>query len=352
MHHNRMNWIGRIGLAVLLALGIVTASAAHDRQRGLRGTLWVTNRVLNNVTAIDVATGTVLGVIPVGNNPIDVVAPRGTGKVYVSNEADNTISIIDKRTLAVTTINTGANPHHLSASPNSKYVYFGESGTNKVGIIDTRTDTLVEYEAGPPEARTQAVFATPNGKMLLATNTGVNAVVALDARNGKVLWTVPLASNPSEALPDKTGKLAYVSIRGTNQLLVIELERGTIVGTVEVGMTPVSAPDTLHLTPDGKTLVIGLRDKPAQIAVVDTATLDAETVALPGSTTGHNWGSTNGRYSFVVVEADPAQGYPAGVAVVDHRTNSVVAVYPYPANESGERGRPHGLFYEPQQLKP
>lgn len=346
-----MRWFnGRMGMVaglVALAFSVIGASLAAPsygapRLVATNGTVWVTNRVLNNVTAFDAATGRVIGTIPVGNNPIDVVAPRGTGKVYVSNEADNTISVINTRTLAVTTINTGAKPHHLSVSPNNRFVYFGESGANKIGIIDTRTDTLAEYEAGPTEARTQAVFATPNGKMLLATNTGVNAVVALDARTGEQLWTVPLESNPSEALPDKTGTRAYVSIRGTDQLVVIELESGTVVGRVAVG----TAPDTLHLTPDGKTLVIGLRDKPAQIAVVDTATLNVQTIALDGSTTGHNWGSTSGRYSFVVVEADAEKGYAAGVAVVDQRTNSVVTTYPYPGG-----GRPHGLFFEPGALE-
>jgi hypothetical protein len=51
--------------------------------------------------------------------------------------------------------------------------------------------------------------------------------------------------------------------------------------------------------------------------------------------TGHNWLSANGRYTFVSLDD------PGGVGVIDHRTNSIVATWPYPGG-----GSVHGMFYD------
>ena len=91
-------------LALLLAMlaGLVPALAGATQQPrldGVRGTVWVTDRQLNRVGAFDAATGLNEANIAVGLNPIGVAAPRHTGKVYVSNETSNTVSVIDVSTL-------------------------------------------------------------------------------------------------------------------------------------------------------------------------------------------------------------------------------------------------------------
>jgi hypothetical protein len=66
-------------------------------------------------------------------------------------------------------------------------------------------------------------------------------------------------------------------------------------------------------------------------------------VAGPGTLAAHNWLSANGRYSYVAFE-----GPGAGVAVVDHTTQTVVATYPYPGG-----GIPHGIqLDDPAALRP
>ena len=102
-------------------------------------------------------------------------------------------------------------------------------------------------------------------------------------------------------------------------------------------------PDTLQLTPDKQLLVVTLRGTPAQISLLDAKTFTVQLVSIPGhTTTGHHWLSKNGRLTFVAVES------PGGLAVVDNETGAVVADYPYPNPPGGNR--PHGVFFQPQQL--
>jgi YVTN family beta-propeller protein len=303
---------------------------------GPRGRVWITNRDRGEVAVLDAGTGEVLGTTPVGKDPIGVISPNGSGKIYVTNEGGNSVSVIDMaRRAVVATIPTGPRPHHIAASPNGRFVYFGEFGTNKVGVIDTQRDALVaEYVSGPPEARTHAVSVTSDGKTLLVTNDVSNTIAALDAQSGAIKWSVAAGSFPYETVPDNAGKVAYASIRRANSLAMIDLDGQQIVREVPIGTEPV----TLQLTANGKLLVVALRSRPAALALVDTDTLGFSLVNLPGAA-GHNWLSSNGRFSFVAIEASVP-----GIAVVEHETRQVVAYHPYP----GE-GRPHGVFVEPGQ---
>lgn len=116
-----------------------------------------------------------------------------------------------------------------------------------------------------------------------------------------------------------------------------------MIGSADV----LNQPDTLQLTNDSKTLVVGLRaappGAPARMALIDTETLTTRYVDLPGTTTGHQWLSANGHYTFIALEMSAA---PGAIAVVDNSEAAVVAVYSYPGG-----ARPHGVFYEPSVLR-
>jgi DNA-binding beta-propeller fold protein YncE len=149
------------------------------------------------------------------------------------------------------------------------------------------------------------------------------------------VWELPIGKNPSEILVTRDGKRAFVSIRDEDKVRVVDLTRKkpVIIGETGVG----AQPDTLSLTRDEKTLVIGLRGIPqAQMALVNTDTLAVRLVSLPGGTTGHHALSPDGRYTYIAVN------FPGSVAVVDNRAGSVVDVYPYPGGPL-----PHGVFYVP-----
>ena len=88
-------------IVVMAVLAAVPFSAAHVRARaealpGASGTLWVTNTITNDVAVFDAATGELFALIPVAAKPIGVVAPHGTGKVYVSVEGSNAVSVISE----------------------------------------------------------------------------------------------------------------------------------------------------------------------------------------------------------------------------------------------------------------
>ncbi len=265
-----------MGLALALALGLMTLMPATvEATPSGMGTIWLTDRnAAGTVTAYDAATGELLGLAWVGQNPIGVAGSPQTNRVYVTNEGSgsNSISVIDADTVTVlATIPTGPRPHHVQVSPNGRYLYFAEFNTNKVGVLDTTTLALREYETAPGNttARTHSVWPTADGKYLYAansdvTNTASNGfVVKLDAASGTILWTLNVGIQPSEVTVAPNGKIGYVTVRGENTVKVLDLAAPAIIGSVAVG----TQPDTALLTPDGKLLTVSLRGNPAQMTI-------------------------------------------------------------------------------------
>ena len=250
------------------------------------------------------------------------------------------MSVIDKATFTVVkTIPMGLKPHHVMASPTAGSVYVGEYGQNTVGVIDTRHRHPHRVVAGEPEpggAHPRRLDRRPRAGAL--RDERGHRRHREDRHEGRqLLWNMPIGARPSEILVRPDGKTAYVSVRNENRLKVVDLETRTITGSVFIGVEP----DTLSLTEDGHTLVVGLRGVPATAALLDTRTLAVRFVDLPGhTTTGHQWLSANGKFAFMAVES------PGAIAVIDIASGTLVREIPYPGGPL-----PHGVFFEPEGLR-
>jgi YVTN family beta-propeller protein len=332
---------------------------------GTSGTVWAVERFdggVNTLTGFDAATGEVLGVVNVGRRPIGVTAPHGTGKVYTADERSNQLSVLDKRTFTIVkTIPTGgppANstekasfPHHVMASPDGKFVYFGRYNTNTVGVVETSSDEMVAvWEASDDAAaKTHAVWITNDGKDLYATSEGATPLVdgylsKLDAHTGERLWEIKVGRRPSEVLVTPNGKTAYVTVRNDDKVRIYDVsgDPPVFLGETVIG----GQPDTMQMTNDGRTLVVGLRSKP-QLALMNTETLGVRSVQFPDQygISGHERLSANGKYTFIALENLDLTGH-GGIGVVDSDSGEILDIWTYPGGPW-----PHGVFYEPQVLR-
>jgi YVTN family beta-propeller protein len=343
---------------LVVALTAATLPSTSPSARHLNtgpGTIWVTERTSGSstVAAIDAATGESLGITPVGNLPIGITAPVGTNKVYSSDEGADQVSVIDRTTvtvLAAIPMGAGSKPHHLMASRNGRYVYVALFGTNTVGVIDTRADEkvaslVVSFHA---DAKTHAVWITPNGRYLYATNERPSnptqgTFSKFDIAGGTLIWEHVVGTRPSEVLVDND--VAYVSVRNENLIKAYDVGGAAPhqIGQAEANVMP----DTLSLTNDKRTLIVGLRGTPARMAFIDTegfmgtVTVIPHYVALPGATTGHQWLSSNGHLTYIALER------PGQIGVIDNQRHTVVTTYPYPNGMT----LPHGVYFEQSPLE-
>jgi DNA-binding beta-propeller fold protein YncE len=345
------------GAVVVTTLVLATASAHPPGVPG--GTIWVTERSTgatgpSTVAAIDARSGESHGIVTVGDLPIGITVPRGTRKAYSSDETAGRLSVIDADTVTLLTtipMGAGSRPHHLMASRNGRRIYVGQFGTRTVGVIDTRLDEkIADFRASDnADAKTHAVWITPNERWLYATNEGSPAAgpgtfSKLNARTGELIWEHGVGNRPSEVLVSR-GK-AFVSVRNDHVIRVydVRLNPPALLGEAEANLMP----DTLSLTNDKRTLIVGLRGSPARMAFIDTRSFETEYLELPGFTTGHQWLTRDSRFTFIALEGFAGPPPTSGqIAVVDNRERELVDTYPYP---NGKR-LPHGVFYTPRQVE-
>jgi outer membrane protein assembly factor BamB len=340
-----------IGVATIGTLVLADTPA----NRSVNGTIWVANRGLTtpavptSIRGFDADTGAVVNTIQMtaGSQAGDLAYAKG--KLYVAEEMGSVpaIAVVDAETgLVITRIffPSGYRPHHVHASSGGNLVAVGLYGTPKVAVVDTRDDSLIgpwdirDPQNAVPEPRVHAGVFSQDGNTLYLASDASSEIIAIDPRTGAVFWRM-LVPGAHELVVTHNNKTAYVSRRTANRLAVIDLENQTYHDVLTLGM-----PDTLRLSANEKLLTVGLRTMPAQMAVVDTTTLDDSSptfqlvnLSLPADTAttgGHQWTSPSGRYTFASYE-----GTNPGVAVIDHTAgNTVVQRLSYP-------GRPHGVTH-------
>jgi len=134
--------------------------------------------------------------------------PASAYRVFVSNEKENTITVIDSEKLEVVhTIKTGNRPRGIILANEGKWVIVCTSDDNRMQVYDSKT-----YE-----------------------------------------WVKDLPSGPDPELPilHTSGNPLYVSNEDDNLVTVVDIFKGTIITDIPVGVEP----EGMGMSPDGKILV-------------------------------------------------------------------------------------------------
>ena len=120
----------------------------------LNGDLYVVNNGEDNVSVIDGTTNTVIATIGVGGSPTDVLFDPANGDVYVSNHGDNSVSVIDG--FLVVAVVDMASPSAMALDPTRDSIYVANedlnAASNTVSVISGATNTVtatVQVGAAP-----------------------------------------------------------------------------------------------------------------------------------------------------------------------------------------------------------
>lgn len=161
-------------------------SIAHD---SLHNVLWVTNYTTNQVTPIEVNGNgtefTVLPAIDVGAGPWGVAYSLPHGQLYVVNSLDDSVSVIDvmSQTVVTTLDNDFNRPFHLAASPVTGKLYVANFGNNTVTVINGNTVTKVVelYDSSQP----YGIAVDEQRNLVYVATVAANRIVALGSLNGQ-----------------------------------------------------------------------------------------------------------------------------------------------------------------------
>ncbi|GAC1319929.1 MAG: alkaline phosphatase family protein [Acidimicrobiales bacterium] len=177
---------------------------------------------------IDAATGATR-LVKVGRYPFGTATDGTT--VYVSNELDGTISVIDLRSAAVTrTITVGptnSHPEGLVADPGTHRLYVAVTNLDQVAVIDTATGSVhavsVGRRASAPTTSTPgtapvAVAVSPDHRTVYAADAGEDAVAVIAVAGphpDQLVGRIPTAAYTSGVAVTPDGKrVVWLAAKG------------------------------------------------------------------------------------------------------------------------------------------
>jgi YVTN family beta-propeller protein len=253
----------------LIVLASIAVSALSLQAAGKRVVIVQTNSAGDNVHLIDPSTNKVVGVI----NGIEVnhgaaVAPDGT-RIYVSDEADSTLDVVDGKSLKVTSkIKLSGHPNNIAVAKDGRRVYVGIiQAPGGVDVIDTMA--LTNLKTLPTQGSIHNTYVTPDGRHIVAGSIAGKTVNVFDAKTDERVWVLDmgLGVRPMAfaANPDGSTKWIFVQLTDFNGFAVVDFATHKEIRRIQNPDLPPGkqtvpeGSDPSHgmaVTADGKTLVV------------------------------------------------------------------------------------------------
>src|SRR5262245_13935083 len=120
------------------------------------------DRSADGIGVFDVASNTLVKVLPVGNDPEEFDLSKDGKLLYASNEDASKTSVLDLAAGKVTQeLKVGEEPEGVTTTPDGKFVYVTSEEAGGVYVIDTATNKVVKnFKVG---RRPRKVAFLPNG---------------------------------------------------------------------------------------------------------------------------------------------------------------------------------------------
>lgn len=227
--------------------------------------IYVTNTAGDTVSVIDPITNKVVQVIEGIEMPHGVSPSPDGSRVYVSNESENVVDVVDRVTgKIIKKVPTSDHPHNLAISKDGKLILVCiRDGAGGLDVIDT--NTLERTMTIPTGGGMHNVYVTPDGKFAVAGSTVKNFAIVVDLRTLQPVWKVGFDRGVRpmtfDVNPDGSTRRIYVNLTAFHGFAVVDFAKHEEVARVKLPDEPTGgifrAADISHgigVAPDNKTL--------------------------------------------------------------------------------------------------
>lgn len=202
---------------------------------GKDGMLYVTTELNQTISIIDPKTLKLVGSIPTGQPESHMLALSHDGRHgYTANVGPGTVSVLDiPGRKEVEVVKISAHTQRIAISPDDKWVFTADQSKPQLAVIDTTTNKVGTWVL--LEAVAYGTAPTLDGKFLVVTIPTKNRIAVVDLATMKVVRSVDTPVDPQEVLMRPDGKVAYVSCVGSHQIAEVDLATWTVKRTIEDG---------------------------------------------------------------------------------------------------------------------
>jgi DNA-binding beta-propeller fold protein YncE len=234
---------GRVMVAIDIASRKVVGHL--DFGRGVRphcavmnpndGMLYVTTELDQTVTIINPKTLQIVGVIPTGQEQSHMLVISHDGRFgYTANVSAGTVSVLDipgRKLVSVIPVSTKV--QRISISADDKSVFTADQAKPQLAVIDTATNKVKTWI--PIAAPGYGTANTLDGQWLLVCVPDASQVSVVDLKTLRVIRRIPVPKVPHEIVISPDDKTAYVSCIRTKKVAAINLSDWSVKSVIEAG---------------------------------------------------------------------------------------------------------------------
>ncbi len=209
----------------------------------------------SNMVVMDLSTRAIVGNLDFGH-PVRPHLPvfGKDGMLYVTNELDHAIAVIDpdpKALKVVGTIPTGeAESHMLALSHDGKLGYTANVGSGTVSVLDIKNRKLLTII--PVCTETQRISVSVDDSMAFTSDQKKPELAVIDTVSRKVKARVPLPGIGYGSAPSSDGHWLFVALPDVNKVAVVDLKTMKVAHTVDVA----ASPQVVVIQPGGNTAYV------------------------------------------------------------------------------------------------
>jgi YVTN family beta-propeller protein len=199
------------------------------------GLLYVTTELDQTITIINPKTLQVVGVIPTGQEQSHMLVISHDGRFgYTANVSAGTVSVLDiPRRKLVSVIPVSTKVQRISISVDDKWVFTADQAKPQLAVIDTATNRVKTWI--PIAAPGYGTASTLDGRWLLVCVPDASQVSVVDLKTLQVVRTIGVPRVPHEIVISPDNKTVYVSCIRTKKVAAINLSDWSVKSLIEAG---------------------------------------------------------------------------------------------------------------------
>ena len=139
---------------------------------------------------------------------------KDSGLIFISNEKDNTITVLDREHEVVTSFGTCARPRGMHFNHDRTEFFVGCADDSVIAVYDVATQKLVRRLHGVEEP--EMFDLHPNGRFLYISNEENATATVLDIETGDLIAEYETGEEPEGVLITGDGRLVFVASEAAN----------------------------------------------------------------------------------------------------------------------------------------
>ncbi|WP_299483660.1 YVTN family beta-propeller repeat protein [uncultured Roseibium sp.] len=268
--------------AVSLALGLGLSTAAADE-------IWVSNEKDDTISVIDIDTLEVVRTIDVGERPRGITFAIDHSVLYLCASDSDTVQVIDPETGKILhELPSGEDPEQFVLHPDNRHLYIANEDDAITTVVDTETRKVIaQIDVG---IEPEGMAVSPDGDIAITTSETTNMAHWIDTKTQELFANTIVDQRPRHAEFTHDGSELWVSSEIGGTITVFDRESQTEKAKINFeiqGIHPDRVqPVGFEMTKDGKHVFVALGPS-NHVAVVDPETYEVTDYLLVGRRVWH-----------------------------------------------------------------